>query len=211
MDTKASARTRRFEDALLLAVRLHAAQTRKGGRIPYIAHLLGVASIALQYGADEDEAIAALLHDSIEDQGGKRTGELVREQFGERVAEIVYGCTDSEGFFKPPWRKRKEEYIAHLRDAAPSVLLVSAADKLENVRSIVKDLRRIGESVWNRFTGRKEGTLWYYRELQRAFPSAPQAATDERLRPLFDELRRVVMEMELLAADHGGKAANPEP
>lgn len=196
---KLSNRTRRFEDALLLALRLHASQTRKGSRIPYIAHLLGVASIALQYGADEDEAIAALLHDSVEDQGGKRTRELVREQFGERVAEIVDGCTDSDKFLKPPWRKRKEAYIAHLRQAPASVLLVSAADKLENARSIVKDLRRIGDALWSRFKGKKDGTLWYYQELVRAFPCALEATTDERLSSLFDELARVVSEMQVLA------------
>ena len=127
----------RFEEALVFAAQLHREQTRKGTTIPYIAHLLGVASIVLEYGGDEDEAIAALLHDAIEDQGGASTREEIRRRFGETVVAIVNGCTDAEVIPKPPWRARKEDYIAHMAHASPSVRLVSAADKLHNARAIL--------------------------------------------------------------------------
>lgn len=188
--------TLRFEDALAFAARKHRNQKRKGTKIPYVAHLLGVASIGLLYGADEDEAIAALLHDAVEDQGGPRTREEIRERFGETVASIVDGCTDTDRFPKPPWRERKKEYIAHVKSAPASVLLVSAADKLENARSILKDHREIGDKVWPRFKGEKEGTLWYYREMVNAFRSAKYAPADRRLAPLFDEIARVVSDLE---------------
>src|ERR1051325_12202408 len=128
--------TSRFEDALSFAARLHSGQLRKGTAIPYVSHLLAVASVALEHGADEDEAIAALLHDAVEDQGGAPTREEIRRRFGDRVVEIVDGCTDAETVPKPPWRERKERYIAHVAEASPSVRLVSASDKLHNARSI---------------------------------------------------------------------------
>ncbi len=184
----------RFTAALTYATQLHANQVRKGSGIPYITHLLGVASIALEYGANEDEAIAALLHDAIEDQGGAATREEIRRRFGDNVTAIVDGCTDSDTTPKPPWRQRKEAYIAHLATASHSVLLVSAADKLYNTRSILKDYRIVGESVWERFQGGgKEGTLWYYRSLVIAFY---QTGTT----PLIEELERVVSELEMLVA-----------
>ena len=191
--------TARFENALVYAARLHCSQKRKGSAIHYVAHLLSVAGIALLYGSDEDETIAALLHDAVEDQGGKRTRGEIALRFGEAVAAIVDGCTDTDRFPKPPWRKRKEDYIGHIQGAPASVLLVSAADKLENARSILKDHREIGDEVWSRFTGRKEGTLWYYREMVKAFRSARNAPADKRLAPLFDELARVVSELESAA------------
>ena len=182
----------RFTAALTYATQLHANQVRKGSGVPYITHLLGVASIALEYGANEDEAIAALLHDAIEDQGGAATREEIRRRFGDNVTAIVDGCTDSDTTPKPPWRQRKEAYIAHLATASHSVLLVSAADKLYNTRSILKDYRIVGESVWERFQGGgKEGTLWYYRSLVIAFY---QTGTT----PLIEELERVVSELEML-------------
>jgi len=187
----------RFEEALSYAVRKHGRQKRKGTDIPYVAHLLGVASIAFLYGANEDEAIAALLHDAVEDQGGRATRREIAERFGEQVAVIVDGCTDADTFPKPPWRKRKEEYIAHLATASPSMLLVSAADKLDNARSILKDLRQVGDAVWARFTGKKDGTLWYYREILKAFRAAPNS--DARLGPLLDELGIVVAALETAA------------
>jgi GTP pyrophosphokinase len=153
----------RFEEALVLATCLHADQTRKGTAIPYISHLLAVTAIVLEHGGNEDEAIAALLHDSIEDQGGAATREEIRRQFGDRVVEIVDGCTDTDVMPKPPWRERKEAYLAHIIEATGSVRLVSAADKLHNARAILEDYRIIGEALWNRFNGGKEGTLWYYR------------------------------------------------
>lgn len=181
----------RFTEALTFATQLHATQIRKGSGIPYIAHLLGVASIALEYGANEDEAIAALLHDAIEDQGGAATREEIRRRFGDNVTEIVDGCTDSDTTPKPPWRQRKEAYIAHIATASPSVRLVSSADKLYNAGSILKDYRVVGESLWERFKGGKDGSLWYYRSLVEAFRKAGST-------PLIEELDRVVSQIEQL-------------
>jgi len=185
-----------FELALVHVTQLHSRQERKGSRIPYVAHLLGVASIVLQYGGREDEAIAALLHDAIEDQGGKSMREEIRAKYGETVEAIVNGCTDTDTIPKPPWRERKEKYIAHIADASPSVLLVSAADKLENARAILKDHRQIGDRVWIRFKGGKAGSLWYYRQMVKAYRSANNLKRDTRIVPLVDELDRVVTEIE---------------
>jgi (p)ppGpp synthase/HD superfamily hydrolase len=181
----------RFTEALIYARELHASQVRKGSGVPYIAHLLGVASIALEYGANEDEAIAALLHDAIEDQGGNATREEIRRRFGDIVTEIVDGCTDADTTPKPPWRQRKEDYIAHLPRASASVRLVSAADKLYNAATILKDYRILGDSIWSRFKGGKEGSLWYYRALVVAFRQVEST-------PLVDELDIVLSELEKL-------------
>lgn len=191
--------SKRFEDALVFAAQLHATQERKDDRkevnkVPYIAHLLGTASIALEYGANEDEAIAALLHDAVEDQGGAATREEIRRRFGDTVAAIVDGCSDTDKVPKPPWRERKEAYITHLPQASPSVRLVSAADKLQNAWTILKDYRVVGDAVFDRFTGRKAGTLWYYRTLVEAFKKSDTTA-------LVEELDRVVSELERLAAN----------
>ncbi len=180
-----------FTEALVYANELHATQTRKGSKVPYISHLLGVASIALEYGADEDEAIAALLHDAIEDQGGPPIREEIRMKFGERVTEIVDGCTDTDTTPKPPWKERKKAYIAHITNASPSVRLVSAADKLHNIRSILKDYRIQGDLLWDLFKGGKQGTLWYYRSLVTAFCQADPT-------PIVIELDRRVTELESL-------------
>ena len=182
----------RFSEALTYAAELHATQIRKGSGVPYIAHLLGTASIALEYGANEDEAIAALLHDAIEDQGGPTTREAIRQRFGDTVTAIVDGCTDSDATPKPPWRDRKQAYIDRIPTACHSVRLVSAADKLYNVRSILKDSRQVGDSVWERFKGGKDGSLWYYRSLVEAFRQA-------ELTPLVEELDRTVLELEQFA------------
>jgi (p)ppGpp synthase/HD superfamily hydrolase len=183
----------RFEEALTFATRLHAGQCRKSTTIPYVAHLLGVASLVLEAGGDEDEAIAALLHDAVEDQGGEATLEEIRRRFGETVAAIVDGCSDTTTVPKPPWRARKEAYIAHLREASASECLVSAADKLHNARTILADYRVLGEVLWERFNGGKEGTLWYYRALVETFRAASPT-------PLVEELERVVAEIERLAS-----------
>jgi (p)ppGpp synthase/HD superfamily hydrolase len=159
----------RFRRAFLFAAEKHAGQARKTTTIPYIAHLMGVASLALEFGGDEDVAIAALLHDVVEDCGGAPMLAEVRRRFGKRVAKIVDGCTDSNTYPKPPWRQRKEEYIRHLRKADADTRLVSAADKLNNVRSILADYRDLGESIWARFSGGRNGTLWYYRALLEEF------------------------------------------
>lgn len=183
----------RFADALHYACQLHASQVRKGTTIPYVAHLLGVASLVLEHGGDENEAIAALLHDAVEDQGGPPTRAEIARRFGEGVAVIVDGCTDANTTPKPAWRERKERYIAHLPHASPSVRLVSAADKLHNARAIVRDVRTVGDAVWGRFTGGKAGTLWYYRALADVFHAVGPDA-------LAAELARVVAEMEAVAA-----------
>ncbi len=196
----------RFDEAFAYASRLHARQKRKGTNIPYVAHLLAVTAIVLEYGGGEDEAIAALLHDAIEDQGGPATRAEIRRRFGEHVVAIVDGCTDADTVPKPPWRQRKEAYVAHIGGASPSVRLVSAADKLHNARSILADYRRVGEAVWDRFRGGRDGTLWYYRALVDAFRLA-------EVTPLVEELERTVGELERLAAgqpDTGRHAAGTQ-
>ena len=187
----------RFTEALVYAAQLHANQTRKVLGEPYVSHLLRVAGMAMQFGADEDEAIAALLHDAVEDQGGAATREEIRRRFGSPVAEIVDGCSDTDQCPKPPWRERKEAYIGHLRGASPSVRLISACDKLDNASSTLLSYRLRGESLWSNFKGGREGTLWYYRRvtevLQESGPS-----------PVVEELDRVVRQLEEATA---GRAA----
>jgi (p)ppGpp synthase/HD superfamily hydrolase len=184
----------RLIEALQVAAELHSEQRRKGSDIPYLAHLLGTCSIALEYGADEEEAIAALLHDAIEDVEPVEEARAAVAGFGPRVLAIVEGCTDTDQHPKPPWRARKEAYLAHLADADASVLLVSASDKVHNARSVVTDLRRHGASTWERFTGGRDGSLWYYRALVDALRANPAHDAD-----LVDELDRTVSEMEHLA------------
>ena len=200
--------TDKFEDALLLAARWHAAQTRKGSGVPYLSHLLGVAALALEFGATEGEAIAALLHDALED-GPQNTGrshtdlrtEIV-SRFGEDVALLVDAATDAtpapDGL-KPAWAERKRAYLAHLPSAPASALLVSASDKLYNARTILADLHTGGESVFSRFTAGKEGTVQYYRLLADAYRQAaqrPEVAARSRLIALFAELERSVISLE---------------
>jgi (p)ppGpp synthase/HD superfamily hydrolase len=183
----------RFQQALVYAAELHREQMRKGSSTPYVAHLLGVASLALEYGANEDEAIAALLHDAIEDQGGDATRQEIRRRFGDVVTAIVDGCTDAEVTPKPPWRARKEAYIAHIAEGpSPSVRLVSSADKLHNARSILSDFRTLGDAVWSRFKGGRDGTLWYYRALVDAYRAGGGT-------PILAELERTVVELERVA------------
>lgn len=183
--------TPRFDEALCFASELHRTQLRKGTQIPYVAHLLGVTALVLEVGGDEDEAIGALLHDAVEDQGGRPTLERIRERFGSRVAAIVEGCTDSEVEPKPPWRERKEAYIAHLPQATPSIWRVSCADKLHNCRAILRDRRQLGDALWKRFNGGKAGTLWYYRALADTFDGLLHDALSQELRRCVDELERL--------------------
>jgi (p)ppGpp synthase/HD superfamily hydrolase len=182
----------KFEEALVYATRVHGGQLRKKTKIPYIGHLLGVTAIALEYGANETEAIAALLHDAVEDCGGAERQREIEEKFGKEVGAIVAGCTDTDQTPKPPWRERKEKYIAHLKSASASTRLVSASDKLHNARAILHNLREDGDEIWSRFKGGKEGTLWYYRSLVTAFRAHGDSA-------LLDELARVVSEIERIA------------
>jgi (p)ppGpp synthase/HD superfamily hydrolase len=180
----------KLDHALLYASRLHRDQVRKGTSTPYITHLLAVASIVGENGGTEDEVVAALLHDAPEDRGGEATLQEIRDQFGDGVAEIVDGCTDTYETPKPPWRERKERYLAHLAGASGSVRLVSSADKLHNARTVLSDYRLLGEDLWTRFNGKKEGTLWYY----RAVVDALQGDS-----PIVEELDRVVTELETLS------------
>ena len=177
---------------MVYAAQLHAGQVRKGSGTPYIAHLLAVTSLVLEHGGDEDEATAALLHDAVEDQGGEATLAEIRRRFGPAVAEIVEGCSDTLATPKPPWRARKEAFLARLPQASPSVRLVSTADKLHNARTVLADLRMMGDAVWDRFQGGKEGTLWYHRSLVEILPG-------DGSNPLAEELDRVVSEIERLA------------
>lgn len=158
----------RFDVALVLARRLHASQRRKSGGEPYIAHLLAVAAIVLEHGGGQREAIAALLHDAIEDQGGAGTRSLIAGRFGEPVAAIVDGCSDASGTPKPPWRERKQAFVDRLGAASASVRLVVAADKLHNARDLRRSFAREGEQLWTRFKGGRDGTLWYYRAVADA-------------------------------------------
>jgi len=158
----------RFESALAFACAAHFGQRRKGSGAPYITHPMAVASIVGQYGGDEDQAIAALLHDVMEDCGVAE--ERIRDRYGERVARIVVACTDTTEQPKPPWRPRKEAHIAKVRDEPGEAKLVMAADKLHNALSILRDLRRpsVGDVVWTRFTAEKPDVLWYYRSMTEA-------------------------------------------
>jgi (p)ppGpp synthase/HD superfamily hydrolase len=181
-----------FEKALIYATRIHGGKLRKKTRIPYIAHILGVAAIALEYGANETEAIGALLHDTVEDGGGAKRLHEIERRFGKKVARIVEACTDTLQTPKPRWQERKENYIAHLKHASASTRLVSAADKLHNARAILHSLRQEEHKLWSRFNGGKEGALWYYRSLVSAFREHGNSQ-------LVRELDRVVTEIEKLA------------
>ncbi len=196
----------RFEEALGYAARLHRVQMRKGTNIPYITHLLAVAAIVGENGGTEEEVIAALLHDAVEDQGGANTREEIRRRFGDAVAETVDHVSDTDVVPKSPWRERKEAYVARVRDAPRSARLVSAADKLHNARSILRDLRAEGDAVWRRFTGSKEETLWYYRALVDAFRAA------DGLDELVGELDDVVEELASAATqDRAASLAETRP
>jgi (p)ppGpp synthase/HD superfamily hydrolase len=183
----------RFSAALAFANELHGSQVRKGTPIPYIAHLLSVAALVIEHGGDEDEAIAGLLHDAVEDQGGQPMLERIRSRFGQRVADVVAACSDTDVVPKPPWRQRKEQYIAGIAHKSPSALLVSLADKVHNSRAILADLQAHGDLVWQRFSGGKEGTIWYYRQLTDAF----RGRTPPRL---WEALEEAVQSIEKLSS-----------
>lgn len=181
----------RFEDALAYASRIHRDQRRKGADIPYVSHLRGVAAIAIENGATEDQAIAALLHDSVEDQGGAGRLEDIRTRYGEKAAKIVADCTDSDIEPKPPWRARKETYLASLPHKPTASLEVSLAEKTHNAGAIVADLHIHGEQVWSHFTGGKDGSLWYYRELSDVFAEFAPGIASSRFARLVDEMERL--------------------
>ena len=185
---------KRFREALAWAAELHEDQFRKGGEIPYVSHLIGVAAIVLEHGGDEDEAIAALLHDSLEDQAHKISEGEIARRFGARVEQIVIACTDGDPEEQrsrdhAQWFSRKEKYIAEVATKPAGAILVSMADKLYNARSILEDYRELGEALWPRFTTGREGTLWYYRSLIQAFAAHGKPR-------LWHELQRTVEEIE---------------
>jgi len=186
----------RFHEALLYATQTHALQFRKGTNIPYVSHLYAVASLVMECGGDDDEVIAALLHDAVEDQGGRDQLNEIQQKFGDRVADIVNGCSEVYTKPKPPWKERKERYIAHIKspDTSSSVVLVSCADKLHNARAILADYREDGEKLWERFNAPSEQILWFYRTLANEFLERTKI-------PLAVELDRVVLSIERLVQE----------
>lgn len=181
--------TQRFADALLYANHLHRSQYRKDGRVPYIAHLLSVSALVLEDGGDEDQAIAALLHDAIEDQCGSVTREVIRQQFGDRVTEIVDGCTETDVTPKPSWQVRKMAYLKALKQASPEVRRVSLADKLHNARSLLASLHQEGEVIWQRFNGGKEGVLWFYQSLNQIYQATGRDYLSEEFNRVMTQIQ----------------------
>jgi len=171
---------------------VHADQTRKGTNVPYFSHLLAVASLVLEAGGDETAAIAALLHDAAEDSGGQPRLDDIRARFGDQVAEVVEECSDTLQSPKPPWQERKQRFIARIPQFSPAARLVNLADLVHNARSIRMDLRTIGEELWDRFNGGKEGTIEYYRQVTKAHGVHGRS-------PLHDELADVFADIERMA------------
>ncbi len=188
--------TERFQAALVHAAELHAQQQRKTTGAPYVAHLLGVASLVLEHGGDEDQAIAALLHDAVEDQGGRDTLGEIQISFGRRVAELVEGCSEIWQPPKPPWKERKDAFLARLADASPEAKLIVAADKLHNVRSLLADHVVLGSAIWEHFHGGREGTVWYHRAVLKL-------VQDHIPRPLAGMLASAIEDLAQIAAEDG--------
>lgn len=186
----------RFADAVAYAARLHDGQRRKATAVPYLSHLLAVASLVLEDGGDEDEAIAALLHDALEDQAARTSPEEIGRRFGATVARIVLGCSETTGGPRPPWHERKRAGIEHLATAEPDVVRVSLGDKLHNARALVSDYRRLGEGLWDRFNAGRDAQLWYYRSLATVLARRSDS-------PMADELTRLVAELERLVEATG--------
>jgi (p)ppGpp synthase/HD superfamily hydrolase len=182
----------RLQRGFLYAAEKHAGQTRKQTAVPYLSHLMAVASLVLEAGGDEDMAIAALLHDVVEDCGGMPRLREVRKLFGRRVAKIVEGCTDSFGEPKAEWVERKKDYLRGVTQADAETRLVSASDKLHNVRTILADYRKDGEAIWARFSGKKEGTLWYYRALSDEYQRSGANRNTRELEIAVAELETLV-------------------
>ena len=181
----------RLEDAFALAHSLHRDQTRKGSDLPYITHPMAVAAIVGEYGGDENQIIAALLHDAVEDQGGSETLVLIRERFGEEVAEHVDGCTDAYDDPKPPWQERKTAFIDSVQAVPSSTRLIVAADKLHNMQSMIRDFSQVENELWDRFSQPKEKTLWYYTEVMRVLSTGWEHPILHALEAPLDELQRV--------------------
>jgi len=181
----------KFKEAFELAADLHQRHVRKGTAVPYVSHLMSVAALVLEDGGDEEEAIAALLHDALEDCGDQIGGDDIEARFGPRVRSLVEACTDTppdfEGGEKPAWKERKRRYLEGVAQGHGN--RVSLADKLHNARSILRDHRADPNGIWDRFSAEKEDTLWYYRELVRAYREAGASGY------LIDELDRVVRKL----------------
>jgi (p)ppGpp synthase/HD superfamily hydrolase len=185
--------TPKFVKAMQYAAEKHATQTRKGSDIPYLGHLLSVAGFVIEADGTETEAIAALLHDAAEDQGGEATLTEIREKFGDEVAAIVGECSDTFETPKPPWRERKERYIRHLHDASDGAILVSLADKLHNARAILRDFLAHGDALWQRFSVEDpEEHLWYYRSLLDVYAQRTNSSMVDELREVIDALKHEI-------------------
>ena len=178
----------RVTQAFALAEKLHAGQTRKGSAIPYITHLMAVAAIVGENGGNEDQIVAALLHDTVEDQGGRAMLEEIRNQFGKTVASLVEACTDAFERPKPPWKQRKLDFLARIPAAPIDARLIIAADKIHNLRSMSADHRKVGEQLWERFTASRDETLWYY-------AAVLDALLTEWAHPILHEFRRTLNEL----------------
>lgn len=179
----------KFEQALQFALHIHAGQTRKGSQTPYFAHILGVASLVLEDGGTETEAIAALLHDAAEDGAGQHTLDQIKSQFGDEIAEIVLECSDTLETPKPPWKARKQAHIDHLKTARPESVHVKLADKVHNANNLLRSLHEQSPSIWHDFKGGREGTLWYFREMHAVFSQTHSGY-------LLDEFARLIFEIE---------------
>ena len=185
--------TGQFAKAMVYAERKHHNQVRKGGDIPYVGHLLSVAGLVINDNGSEAQAVAALLHDAVEDQGGAPTFEEIKAQFGDEVARIVDECSDTDKTPKPPWRERKQDYINHLAEVGEDTLLVSVADKLDNARSMLRDYHEHGPALWQRFNRKNpDDHLWYYGGLLDAYRARGLNSW------MVDELGRVVDELKKL-------------
>ena len=183
---------KRFEDALVYASHVHVGQRRKDSHVPYIAHPLGVAALVLYDGGDEDEAIGALLHDTAEDQGGRERLADVRARFGDRVAQLVEACSDSLDSPKPPWQERKDGFLARLRDETDQgVIRIALADKVDNARSIVRDLEVVGDDVWSRFNAGRDEQLRYHEDLLSIFREKTESPMVGELEALVSEIHRL--------------------
>jgi len=156
---------KKYKEALIYAFKLHQKQKRKGTSIPYFFHLVSVSSLVIENGGNTDEAIAGLLHDAVEDQGGTKTLIYIKKKFGNKVAKIVDDCTDAIVIPKPPWYARKKLYLSKLKDKSQSSLLVSICDKYHNISSIIDDHERVGKKIWNRFNAKPKDIYWYYNSL----------------------------------------------
>ena len=186
----------RFHEALALASRLHEDQCRKGNAAPYISHLISVASIVLKSNGSEDQAIAALLHDALEDQADKISAQEIEDRFGDKVRNMVVSCSDETCSARKtiPWRVRKEKYLGHLPDISPEEMLVVVADKLDNARDINLNYLTLGEQLWDRFSGNKTGMIWYQQalgEVMRGWLERPEVKENPRLGSLIHEFLKI--------------------